>query len=114
HGNLTTRRDFLDVRDVARAYRLLLERKPPDPLFIIASGQSHSIQSIVETMFDIVGIPPRMKSDPALFRPADISEFRGSPALLQSRTGWTPEIPLQQSLRDLIDDARARVQLTKS
>ncbi len=114
HGNLTTKRDFLDVRDVARAYRMLLEKKPADPLFIIASGESHSIQSIVEMMFEIAGISPRMKSDPALFRPADISEFRGSPALLTARTGWKPEIPLQQSLRDLLDDARARVQLAKS
>ncbi|MCC6548045.1 GDP-mannose 4,6-dehydratase [Candidatus Sumerlaeota bacterium] len=114
HGNLTTRRDFLDVRDVARAYRMLLEQKPADPLFIIASGESHSIQSIVEMMFTIAGMTPRMKADPALFRPADISEFRGSPALLQNRTGWRPEIPLQQSLRDLLDDARAHLQLAKS
>lgn len=111
HGNLSSRRDFLDVRDVARAYRLILEKAPPDDVYIVASGKSHSILSIVERLFALAGIQPRMREESSLFRPADIPELRGSSALLMRRTGWAPAISLDQSLRDLLDEARAGVRL---
>ena len=114
HGNLMTRRDFLDVRDVVRAYRLLLEKAPSDKVFIVASGVSHMIESIVLKMFELAGIEPRMKVDPALFRPADIADLRGSARLLMDRTDWRQTIPIEQSLRDLLDEARAHIRLPSS
>ncbi len=105
HGNLQTARDFLDVRDVVRAYRLILEKGNDGDLFVIASGRSHSIESIVHHLFDAAGLEPRMRKDPERFRPFDTRELRGCSAFLNERTGWEAERPLEETLRDIFEEA---------
>ncbi len=105
HGNLQTARDFLDVRDVVRAYRLILEKGRDGDLFVVASGESHTIDSIVRRLFEAAGIEPRMRKDPARFRPFDTKELRGCSEFLRERTGWTPERPLEETLRDIFNAA---------
>lgn len=104
-GNLDVRRDLSDVRDVVRAYRLLLERAAAgsDSAVIVnvASGRSVAIRDVLERLCRIAGVKGRVRVDPELVRPGEPVEIIGSPALLASLTGWRAEIPLDQSLADV-------------
>lgn len=108
HGNLETSRDFLDVRDVARAYRLLFEKGRRDDTYVVASGQSHRIREMVERMIAITGIEVTMRADASRFRVSDTMELRGDPDKLKRETGWEPKIPLETTLADILADARNR------
>lgn len=99
-GNLDSRRDFLDVRDVVRAYRLLLERGRPGLAYNIGSGRLERIGRLLELLSDIAGIRPRLVSDPALHRPTDSMPVLDCRRLARD-TGWTQEIGLEQTLRDV-------------
>lgn len=111
HGNLKTRRDFLDVRDAVRAYRLIVEKGKDGDMFVVASGKSHTMESIVHMLFEIAGIDnPPMEADPALMRLGEsIKDLRGSSELLKKATGWEPLIPLRQTLADIIEGVRANL-----
>jgi GDP-4-dehydro-6-deoxy-D-mannose reductase len=108
-GNLTARRDFTDVRDVVRAYRLLIERAEPGEVYTLCSGRDISIQEVADLL--VAGSPRaiRLTPDPALLRPVDLPVLRGDATRLRDATGWAPEIPIETSLADLLDDMRARV-----
>jgi GDP-4-dehydro-6-deoxy-D-mannose reductase len=112
-GNVDVRRDITDVRDVVRAYRLLLElvsleavggeSTAPQPLIVnVSSGTAISIRGIVDLMFEITGASAPIHVDPLLVRAGDPEEIRGDSALIRSLTGWTPQIPLRRTLSDLI------------
>jgi GDP-4-dehydro-6-deoxy-D-mannose reductase len=94
-GNPDTRRDYTDVRDVVRAYRLLAERAEPG-IYNVCSGHATSTAELVRAL----GAEPEV--DPALVRPNEVMELRGSNAKLQAATGWAPEIPLERTLRDAL------------
>ena len=105
-GNPDTRRDYTDVRDVVRAYRLLAERAAPG-VYNVCSGRAASARELVAAL----GLEPEV--DPALLRPHEVMELRGSYDALRDATGWEPEIPLEQTLRDTLtwwrgEPARAR------
>jgi GDP-4-dehydro-6-deoxy-D-mannose reductase len=102
-GNLTPRRDLTDVRDVVRAYRLLVERGEPGGVYNVCSGQDVAIEDLVRRMCALAGVPDlRLEVDPELLRPADVPVLRGDPARLVAATGWRPELPLDQTLRDVL------------
>ena len=107
HGNLAARRDFLDVRDVVRAYRLILEHGSDGDTFLVASGVSRSMEEVVLKLFEVARVAPAMEADPKLFRPVDIPELLGDPSYLHETTGWAPEITIEDSLADVLNDARA-------
>lgn len=107
-GNLDSVRDFLDVRDTVRAYRLLLERGVAGRAYNIASGNRLRVGDVLEMLCQIAGARPRLVTDPALYRPTDVQPLL-STARLRDDTGWRPEIPLEQTLRDIYEDARARL-----
>jgi len=106
-GNLEALRDFTDVRDVARAYRLLLEQGHAGLAYNIASGHMISIRDMLDRLCRVAGVQPQIEIDPERFRPTD-----QPPALDTSRirehTGWIPEIPMDQTLQDLFDEAVQR------
>jgi nucleoside-diphosphate-sugar epimerase len=114
-GNLEVRRDFTDVRDAARAYRLLLEglvagTVPSGSVLNLASGTATSIGELVEHLGHIVGITPQPVVDPELVRPGEPGVIVGDSSKLRGLTGWSPRIPIEDSLRDLvqsIEDAGA-------
>ncbi|CAN5196791.1 GDP-6-deoxy-D-mannose reductase [soil metagenome] len=106
HGNLQSKRDFIDVRDAVRAYRLMLESGRDGDMFVVASGASHSMESIVKELFSIAGIEPKMKLDEHLLRPIDTPELRGSAKHLHERTKWSPKITLRESLTAVLEEAR--------
>ncbi len=108
-GNLDAERDFTDVRDVVRAYWLVLRKGAPGEAYNICSGQSHSIREVLALLLSMSSARITVREDPALMRPADIPLMRGDIAKLRAATGWQPEIPFEQTLQDLLDYWRARV-----
>jgi GDP-4-dehydro-6-deoxy-D-mannose reductase len=108
-GNLSSQRDFVDVRDVARAYRLLAQRGQPGQVYNICSGQAVSIQTCLDQLLRLARIPIKVEPDPSRMRPSDIPVSVGDNNLLHRQTGWRPEISLEQSLANLLDDWRRRI-----
>ncbi|MGH9246400.1 MAG: GDP-mannose 4,6-dehydratase [Acidimicrobiales bacterium] len=108
-GNLSARRDFTDVRDVVRAYRLLAIHGDPGEAYNVCSGITILISEIADRLVTLARTPIRLEPDPALVRPIDVPVLRGDGAKLRAVTGWAPEIPLDQTLADILDDARRRV-----
>ncbi|HMQ25133.1 MAG TPA: GDP-mannose 4,6-dehydratase [Acidimicrobiales bacterium] len=101
-GNLTPRRDFTDVRDVVRAYRLLVVHGEPGEVYNVCSGHDVAVAELAEQLVQLAERPMRLEADPALQRPVDIPVLRGDNTRLRTATGWTPEIPLHQTLGDLL------------
>jgi GDP-4-dehydro-6-deoxy-D-mannose reductase len=102
-GNLEPVRDLLDVRDVAAAYVTLLERGTPGEAYNVCSGQGRSLEALFHQLADLLEVDAIHESDSALVRPADIPYLVGDAAKLRAATGWAPHIPLETTLRDVID-----------
>ena len=108
-GDLTASRDFTDVRDIVRAYHLLMTRGTPGDVYNVASGTVHSAQEILDTLLQISGVNVEVEVDPERLRPVEVPINYGSPHHLQKQTGWKPEIPFEQSLSDILEDCRQRI-----
>jgi len=108
-GNLLAQRDFTDVRDIARAYRLALEWGAPGEVYNIASGETHTIQSILDRLLALSRIKVEVRVDPARLRPSDVPILLGDSSRFRACTGWEPLIPLEQTLRDTLDYWRRHV-----
>ena len=100
-GNPDSRRDFTDVRDVARAYRLLAEGAPAGA-YNVCSGRSTSVAEIVALLGEAAGVRVKHEVDPARVRARDVPEVRGAYDRLREATGWEPEIPLERTLADTV------------
>ena len=100
-GNLDTRRDFTDVRDVVRAYRTLAAHGEPG-VFNICSGVTHSARELVAALGEVAGVAIDHQVDPAKVRAHEVHEIRGANDHLTAATGWRPEIPLETTLRDTL------------
>ena len=108
-GNLTPRRDFTDVRDVVRAYRLLIEHGEPGEAYNVCSGHDIAISELADRLVAMARREMRLEGDPSLQRPVDVPVLRGDYARLNKATGWEPEINLDQTLSDLLEEWRERV-----
>jgi GDP-4-dehydro-6-deoxy-D-mannose reductase len=108
-GNLDAQRDFVDVRDMARAYYLALEHGAPGEVYNIGTERAVAIHTIVQALLQQSRIPVRVERDPARLRPSDTPTMYCSAAKFRAQTGWTPLIPLEQSLRDILEYWRNRV-----
>jgi GDP-4-dehydro-6-deoxy-D-mannose reductase len=112
-GNVDVRRDFTDVRDVVRGYRLLVEAiatgSLPAPCTVvnIASERAVSARSVIERLAAMAGIEPVIEVQPDLFRPEAPGEVRGDAGLVRRLVGWEPAIPLDQTLADVLAEAQA-------
>ncbi len=102
-GNLDVVRDFLDVRDVVRAYLQLLEHGESGSCYNVASGTGQHLGHCVEMLAERIGVQVRPVVDPALVRPADIPVLIGDATRLRSLTGWAPHYTFEQTLQDLVD-----------
>jgi GDP-4-dehydro-6-deoxy-D-mannose reductase len=106
-GNLDVVRDLCDVRDVVRAYRLLVERGTPGEAYNVCSGRGVSVRDVATMMLSLSDAPLELAVDPELVRPVDVPRLVGSAARLRAATGWEPEIDLDTTLADLLAAARA-------
>jgi GDP-4-dehydro-6-deoxy-D-mannose reductase len=108
-GDLTPRRDFTDVRDVVRAYRLLAEEGEPGEAYNVCSGRDVAIQAIADHLRSRSTVEVRFELDEARLRPVEVPVFRGDNSKLRAATGWEPTIPLEQTLDDVLEWWRAQV-----
>lgn len=102
-GNLDAERDFLDVRDVVRAYLLLAERGEGGGVYNIASGTPNRIGDLLETLVGFARRPLATRLDPARMRSSDVPVVFGDTSRLVERTGWRSEIPMDTTLADTLD-----------
>ncbi|MGC9962520.1 MAG: GDP-mannose 4,6-dehydratase [Acidimicrobiales bacterium] len=111
-GNLGAARDFSDVRDVVRAYRLLAEAALSDETvageaYNVATGRATTVEEVAQRLCALVDTPVELVVDPALFRPVDVPVLFGDASRLRSVTGWEPQVPLDDTLADLLGYWRA-------
>lgn len=108
-GNLTVRRDFLHVDDVIRAYLAAALRGRTGEAYNVCSGVSWRLDEVLDRMRALSGVEVDLEQDPALHRPADIPELRGSAEKLRADTGWEPAVSFDTLLTELLDHWRGRV-----
>ena len=105
-GRVDIVRDLCDVRDVVRAYRLLVEHGMPGEAYNVCSGHGVSVREVADAMLAMSDAPLELVVDTELVRPVDVPRLVGDPARLRAATGWAPEIPLDETLRDVLTAAR--------
>jgi GDP-4-dehydro-6-deoxy-D-mannose reductase len=101
-GNLAPIRDFLDVRDVAAAYVSLLEHGEAGGTYNVASGRGISLAELFARLARLLQVDVEPRETAALMRASDIAHLVGDAARLRAATGWSPRIPLDQTLRDMV------------
>ncbi|HVA26736.1 MAG TPA: GDP-mannose 4,6-dehydratase [Candidatus Baltobacteraceae bacterium] len=106
-GNLDARRDFLDVRDVARAYLGLALSGEPGEIYNICSGTAYPIRDVLRELIIAAHVPVEVRDDPERMRPSDVPLFVGSNAKLRAATGWQPRIAFRASIKDIFAAAQS-------
>lgn len=107
-GNIDTRRDFTDVRDMVGAYLAILEAGDPDVAYVACSGRSRSVRELLEGMAAHARVPVEVTSDASLRRAGEQPDLYGSPRRVEE-LGWRPGIPLATTLADTLQHWRERV-----
>ena len=108
-GNLAAERDYLDVRDVVRAYVALVEKGTPGEVYNICSGHSHSMQSFVDKLLQMATAKIQIEVTKGRFRPIDLPRLVGNNAMLRKVTGWKPYFSIDEMLSAVLEDCRTRV-----
>jgi GDP-4-dehydro-6-deoxy-D-mannose reductase len=108
-GNLDTSRDVTDVRDTVRAYRALAERGSAGRVYNVCSGKAYSVRQLLDALVAQARGPIEVRPDPALFRPNDNPIVLGDPSRITNETGWRAQIPIEQTLGDLLEYWRERI-----
>jgi len=109
-GNLNTRRDFLDVRDVVQAYRLLIDHGDPAQTYLAGQGRSESIRELVDIAVSLARLPVEVVSDASRIREGEQPDLYAEPRALKE-LGWAPRIPIEQSISDTLDYWRDRAHM---
>ena len=108
-GDLSSRRDIADVRDVCRAYELLLDPSVPAEIYNVSSGRVVEMREVLDLLVGMARCPIQVERDPARGRRSDLTVVSGDSSRLRAATGWEPAIPLEQTLADTLDVARQAV-----
>src|SRR3954465_9459625 len=109
-GNLDVVRDFTDVRDVVRAYRLLAERGAPGEIYNLGSGRGTKIADALEQLRSLARAPVAVRVDPGRVRPVDLPLLIADASKLRAATGWEPRFSIEQTLADMLDGWRQALQ----
>ena len=108
-GNLSAKRDFTDVRDVIRAYALIMEHGKAGETYNVGSGHAVSIQEILDTIVSFSKADIKVEVDPAKLRPVDVPIIEADIRKLVECTGWKREIPLERTIEETLDYWRKEV-----
>ena len=108
-GNIEVKRDFTDVRDVVRAYALLMEKGRKGEVYNVCSGRAVPLRTILDTLLSFSTEKIEVRVDPQKLRKVDTPVLLGNNQKIREETSWKPDIPLKQSLRDLLEYWRGRV-----
>jgi GDP-4-dehydro-6-deoxy-D-mannose reductase len=106
-GNLEVVRDFTDVRDIVRAYRLLAEHGRSGEVYNIGTGREVSLAAMLDTLRRLARSPVEVVVDPARVRPVDQPLLLADASKLRSHTGWGPRFSTEQTLLDMLDHWRS-------
>ncbi len=106
-GNLDTRRDMTDVRDVVEAYDLLLAHAPAGRPFNICSGRAWKVRDLLDELLHAARVPIRVVPDESRLRPSDIPVIQGDASRIRAELGWVPRIPVERMLSDTLEWWRA-------
>jgi GDP-4-dehydro-6-deoxy-D-mannose reductase len=110
-GDLTTRRDFSDVHDIVRGYYMALSQGEPGEVYNLGAERAYSIREVLDRLVALSTIPLQLEVDATRLRPVDIPEIVSNCSKFRSRTGWQAQIPLEQSLQDILEYWRKQVRL---
>lgn len=108
-GNLAARRDFTDVRDVARAYVKLVKKGAPGETYNVGSGNAQEIRQILDAIVSMSDVDIRVEIDPNKIRPVDVPIIEADITKIHELTGWKPEIPIEQTIKETLDFWREHV-----
>lgn len=112
-GNLEAKRDFSDVRDIVRGYILALSHGKSGEIYNIGSGVATSIQTLLDKLLSFSSCSIKVRQDPNRMRPSDTPVIQADIAKLQRDTGYVPQIPLDQSLREALECERQQFNCIK-
>ncbi len=102
-GNLNSKRDLTDVRDMVVAYSLSIEKGRSGEVYNIGSGRSYKIENILNKLLDLANMRIKVEVDPSLLRPKDTPELLCDNQKFVETTGWQPTIPIEKTLKDTLD-----------
>ncbi|MBR4159844.1 MAG: GDP-mannose 4,6-dehydratase [Spirochaetia bacterium] len=108
-GNLTAARDFTDVRDIVRAYALLVQKGTPGETYNVGSGKSYTIQAILDKVIKNSKKKIEIKIDSAKFRPIDVAKIEANVKKLKTITGWQPQISIDTTIKSVLDYWRNQI-----
>lgn len=108
-GTLDARRDFTDVRDVVRAYRSLMTSGRAGEVYNVCSGTDRSVREVTDILVNLSTADITLETDPALVRPVDLRVLRGDNTKISGCTDWSPTIPIEQTLEDLLEFWRSNL-----
>jgi GDP-4-dehydro-6-deoxy-D-mannose reductase len=108
-GNLKAKRDFTDVRDMVRAYWLSTEHCEPGEVYNICSGVAYPIDEVLQMLLGMSEAKIEVLQDPERMRPSDVPILLGDNTKFVKATGWSPTIPFEQTLRDILEYWRERI-----
>lgn len=112
-GNLDSRRDWTDVRDVVRAYWMAVTAGTAGEDYVIASGVSRSVRDMLDFLLTLTDAKIEVRTDPKRMRPSDVVNLRGDSSKFRAATGWQPEIPFEKMMNDLLNYWRDRIANSK-
>lgn len=107
-GNLAAKRDLTDVRDVVRAYRMLVTDGIAGGVYNVCSNRAIGIDEVAQRLLEIADADLELRADPALVRPVDVPVLLGDATKIEKQTGWRPEFPQTQTLSDVLSEAAGR------
>ena len=105
-GNLSVRRDFSDVRDIVRAYRMIIERGDPEKIYNVGSGIAHSLEDMLKRIISYSNVDIKYEVDPARIRPTDTPVICCDNSLIKDELGWSPEFDIYDTLREMFEHYR--------
>lgn len=105
-GNLSAKRDFSDVRDVVRAYSLLMEKGFAGETYNVGSGHAVAIQELLDILLDLSSVSIAVEQNPERMRPSDVPVIQADISRLTADTGWTPEYSLEETLWTMLNHNR--------
>jgi len=108
-GNLSAQREVIDVRDTVRAYRAILEQGSSGRPYNVSSGRAYPVGEVVGRLVAKSRVPVHVRVDASRFRPNDIPLLVGDPSRIRDEIGWTPTIPLEQTLDDMLEYWRSQM-----
>ena len=108
-GNLEAVRDFTDVRDMVRAYWLAVTKGKPGEVYNIATGHGVTIQELLDRLIALIDVEVTVEQDPERMRPSDVEILIGDSSRFRADTGWEPQVPFDQTLRDIVDYWREKI-----